>query len=151
MRHRWPPDGCRVPIPWSGEAPSYGFGPGSASWLPQPAEWAELSVERQQGVDGSTWEFYREALRVRRAEPSLGEGPLEWLDHLGDVLAMRRTAPDGSAVVAIINLNNTVVHLPAEWGTGLLIASSEDVAVMSTDESGTFIAIGPETAAWLRA
>lgn len=144
-------DGCRVPIPWSGEAPSYGFGPGSASWLPQPAEWAELSVERQQGVDGSTWEFYREALRVRRAEPSLGEGPLEWLDHLGDVLAIRRPAEDGSAVVAIINLNNTVVHLPAEWGTGLLIASSEDVAAMSTDESGTFIAIGPETAAWLRA
>jgi alpha-glucosidase len=38
-------DGCRVPIPWAGDSPSYGFGPGSASWLPQPPEWAGLSVE----------------------------------------------------------------------------------------------------------
>ena len=41
-------DGCRVPIPWSGEAPPYGFGAGG-SWLPQPDGWAELSVEAQTG------------------------------------------------------------------------------------------------------
>ncbi|GAB3859556.1 hypothetical protein GCM10029963_60990 [Micromonospora andamanensis] len=29
-------DGCRVPIPWEADAPSYGFGPTDASWLPQP-------------------------------------------------------------------------------------------------------------------
>src|SRR3954453_16320565 len=29
-------DGCRVPIPWSGDAPPYGFGPGTGQpWLPQ--------------------------------------------------------------------------------------------------------------------
>ena len=143
-------DGCRVPIPWSGDAQSYGFGPGSASWLPQPAEWAQLSVEREMGVEGSTWEFYREALQVRRAEPSLGEGPLEWLDHLGDVLAIRRPATDGSSVVAIINLTDDVVHLPVEWGTEFLVASGDEVALMSTDESGSFIALGAETAVWLR-
>lgn len=143
-------DGCRVPIPWSGDEPSYGFGPGSQSWLPQPAEWADLSVARQQGVDGSTWNFYQDALRVRRAESALGEGPLEWLGHMGDVLAMRRPAADGSSVVAIINLDNAVVHLPIEWGTELLVSSSEDVAAMSTDESGRFVALGSETAIWLR-
>ena len=35
-------DGCRVPIPWSGRAASYGFGDGAASWLPQPASWSEI-------------------------------------------------------------------------------------------------------------
>jgi alpha-glucosidase len=148
-------DGCRVPLPWSGDEPSYGFGPGSQSWLPQPAGWAELSVERQVGVDGSTWTFYQEALRVRRSESALGEGPLEWLDHPGDVLAIRRPAADGGSVITVINLSNAVVHLPIEWGTELLASSSEDVAAMSTDESvggsGRFLAVGPETTVWLRA
>ena len=29
-------DGCRVPLPWQADAPSFGFGPGEKSWLPQP-------------------------------------------------------------------------------------------------------------------
>ena len=44
-------DGCRVPIPWTSDGPSLGFGTG-APWLPQPADWAELSVEAEQGVGG---------------------------------------------------------------------------------------------------
>src|SRR5690606_28078159 len=36
-------DGCRVPIPWSGDRPPFGFGPGDEQpWLPQPEEWAGL-------------------------------------------------------------------------------------------------------------
>ncbi|RJS46371.1 glycoside hydrolase family 13 protein [Nocardioides cavernaquae] len=59
-------DGCRVPIPWSGAAPPYGFGPGDGQpWLPQPSSWAELSVEAQTGDDSSTLEFVRRALAVR--------------------------------------------------------------------------------------
>ena len=47
-------DGCRVPLPWSGDAPPFGFGPGAAQpWLPQPAEWAELTVARQDGDPAS--------------------------------------------------------------------------------------------------
>ena len=43
-------DGARVPIPWSGTAAPYGFGPeGSVPWLPQPAAWAALSVAAQDG------------------------------------------------------------------------------------------------------
>ena len=30
-------DGCRVPIPWSGTVPPFGFGTGG-SWLPQPRQ-----------------------------------------------------------------------------------------------------------------
>jgi alpha-glucosidase len=36
-------DGCRVPIPWSGSAPPFGFSPpdaGAPPWLPQPPSWA---------------------------------------------------------------------------------------------------------------
>jgi alpha-glucosidase len=58
-------DGCRVPLPWTGEGDSYGFGDGP-SWLPQPAAFSGQAVSAQSGQPGSTLELYREALRVRR-------------------------------------------------------------------------------------
>ncbi|MFF1413986.1 glycoside hydrolase family 13 protein [Streptomyces sp. NPDC058289] len=64
-------DGCRVPIPWSGEEPPYDFGP-AGSWLPQPAGWGGLSVAAQTGDPHSTLELYRAALELRRAMPGLG-------------------------------------------------------------------------------
>ncbi|MFD5652462.1 alpha-amylase family glycosyl hydrolase [Streptomyces sp. NPDC127039] len=75
-------DGCRVPIPWTREGSSYGFGDGG-SWLPQPAGWGELSVEAQTGVAGSTLELYRTALAVRREQPGLGDGTdVVWHDEV---------------------------------------------------------------------
>ncbi|MFD9411005.1 glycoside hydrolase family 13 protein [Streptomyces sp. NPDC059989] len=64
-------DGCRVPLPWSGSEPPYGFGP-AGSWLPQPAGWGGLSVAAQTGDPHSTLELYRAALELRRALPGLG-------------------------------------------------------------------------------
>ncbi|MEG3637087.1 glycoside hydrolase family 13 protein [Micromonospora palythoicola] len=81
-------DGCRVPIPWEADAPSYGFGPTDASWLPQPPVWAEYALDRQRGVPGSTYELYREALRLRRAY-GLGRGTLRWLSSGDEVLSFR--------------------------------------------------------------
>ena len=67
-------DGCRVPLPWSGELAPYGFGPAGSelSWLPAPATWRALSVAAQTGVPGSTLELYRAALRIRRDHPGAG-------------------------------------------------------------------------------
>ena len=140
-----------MPIPWSGDAPSYGFGPGTESWLPQPDDWAALSVASELGVEGSTLEMYRLALRLRRASSSLGEGPLEWLDAPEGVLAIRRTAPDGSATIAVINLEDSAAHLPASWGVDVRVASSDDVAVLTTDLDVESVAVGAETALWLSA
>ncbi|MFE2479395.1 glycoside hydrolase family 13 protein [Streptomyces sp. NPDC001194] len=85
-------DGCRIPLPWSGERPPYGFGP-AGSWLPQPADWAPLSVAAQTGDPHSTLELYRAALELRRALPGLGSpdaGPLTWLPAPEGVLLFTR-------------------------------------------------------------
>ena len=79
-------DGCRVPLPWEASRPSYGFGPSSAAWLPQPSIWADYALDRQRGVAGSTYELYRSALSLRRSL-GLGEGTLSWVDLGPDVLA----------------------------------------------------------------
>ncbi|MFG3493809.1 alpha-amylase family glycosyl hydrolase [Streptomyces sp. NPDC047928] len=90
-------DGCRVPIPWSEEGSSYGFGPGG-SWLPQPAGWGALSVAAQTGDPASTLELYRSALALRREHPALGAGDaVEWLPAPEGVLAFRRRPGGGAA------------------------------------------------------
>jgi alpha-glucosidase len=70
-------DGCRVPIPWIAGAPSAGFGPGAASWLPQPESWSSYARDAQIGIPGSTLEFYRTALAARR-EHRLASNELIW-------------------------------------------------------------------------
>jgi alpha-glucosidase len=130
-------DGCRVPIPWTKTGPSLGFGP-SAPWLPQPPEWSELSVQAQSGGEGSMLELYRAALAVRRAEPSFGDGVLEWLDSPPDTLLFERAA-SGSRMVCAVNL--ATVAMP--------VSSYGDVVLAS----GPVTAGGgltPNTAAWLR-
>lgn len=85
-------DGCRVPIPWTSEGSSYGFGEGG-SWLPQPEGWGALSVEAQSGDADSTLELYRNALTLRREHPDLGAGDaVSWLGAPEGVLAFRRGA-----------------------------------------------------------
>ena len=142
-------DGCRVPIPWSGLEPSYGFGPSAASWLPQPAAWADLSVEREQADPASTLAMYRAALRIRRAAAALGEGPLTWLDVDGDALAFQRAAADGSTVTCVLNLSESTLRLPTAWGSEVLLGSTDDVAVLATDDGAEELVLGSETALWI--
>ena len=113
---RYGRDGCRVPLPWEGTEPSYGFGPTDASWLPQPAQWAELARDRQRGVEGSTLELYRAALALRR-EHDLGSGTLEWLPGFPDAVVALRNG----GVVVVANTGDAPVELP---GGDVLLASS---------------------------
>jgi alpha-glucosidase len=113
-------DGCRVPIPWTREGSSYGFGSGG-SWLPQPSSWGELSVEAQTGVPGSTLELYRAALAVRREQPDLGAGDeVEWLRAPEGVLAFRR-----GEFVCVANTTEESVTTPAY---GRVLLTSGEIA-----------------------
>lgn len=103
---RYGRDGCRVPLPWEGTEPSYGFGPGAASWLPQPASWASYTRDTQEGVAGSTLTMYQDALAARR-EHDLAFGTLEWADLGEDVLAFR-----SGNVFVVANVGSAPVALP---------------------------------------
>ena len=124
-------DGCRVPIPWTVDGPSAGFG-SNGSWLPQPEGWGEWSVEAQDGVAGSTLEMYRRALRVR-AESLVHDTDLEWIDHGAEVLAFRR----GSGVTCIVNLGEASIELPR----GEVLMASGEI------EAGR---LRPDDAVWIR-
>jgi alpha-glucosidase len=119
-------DGCRVPMPWSGTKPPYGFTPAGAAsspWLPQPDDWAPLTVEAQTGDTGSMLSLYRTALSIRRSHPALGDGTMTWLESPGfdrnsDVLAFSR----GLGFVSVTNLSDGPIELPSY--TRLLLSST---------------------------
>jgi alpha-glucosidase len=125
-------DGCRVPIPWTVDGASFGFGT-NGSWLPQPTSFGALSVEAQTGAPGSTLELYRRALALR-APLLAGNDEFEWVDLGEAVLAFRR----GDGLMCVVNYGADPVALPSGE---LLVASQPDV----TDR------LPSDTTAWLRA
>jgi len=115
-------DGCRVPIPWSGDAPPFGFGPGDGQpWLPQPADWAELTVEKQDGDPSSMLALYRAALALRRDRPELGDGTMAWIDTAGEVLAFRRDP----GFVCVVNVGEEPAAPPDAVRDGAVLLSSD--------------------------
>ncbi|AXG81458.1 glycoside hydrolase family 13 protein [Streptomyces paludis] len=134
-------DGCRVPLPWTRTGPSYGFGQGAAPWLPQPAVFGELAVEAQDGTPGSTLEFYREALRLRRT--LLRDESLTWEGTDGTrsdgVLGFRRAG--GWRVVANLSAR------PAELPSGSVLLAS---GPLDESPSGAAGVLPAHTTVWLR-
>lgn len=116
-------DGCRVPIPW-GAGDQAWINP----WLPQPDHWATMTAQAQENDPGSTLNFYRTAIRLRRNI----KGELRWLDAPDDVLTFRR----GDTQV-VVNISKQPVLLGAQ----VLLASGSLAAGGS---------LPPDTAAWIR-
>lgn len=106
-------DGCRIPMPWSGDAPPFGFSSHPATWLPMPGSWAGLTVEREAADPASMLSLYRAALRLRRASRALGGGALRWVADAGseDVLAFDLDAA-GETVRVVANFGAAPVSLP---------------------------------------
>ncbi|WP_033343510.1 glycoside hydrolase family 13 protein [Catenuloplanes japonicus] len=115
-------DGCRVPLPWSGEEPPFGFGAG-APWLPQPRAWKDRTVAVQQADPASMLSLYRSALSYRRSIPA---GSLAWIDSDPDVLAFQR----GDGFACIANLSAAAVPFT---GTVLLASGPLDDGLLPPD------------------
>ncbi|MEU7813382.1 glycoside hydrolase family 13 protein [Pseudonocardia sp. NPDC049154] len=111
-------DGCRVPLPWSGDGPPFGFGPGDDQpWLPQPEWFSRFTVERADKDPESILALYRRALRIRRETAALGDGPLTWLDVPPGALGFARDP--GFAL--LLNVDAEPFALPE--GAEVLLAS----------------------------
>lgn len=124
-------DGCRVPLPWSGDTPPFGFSDNAHTWLPIPVDWAQHTVERQRSEPGSTLSVYRQALAIRQRREELAGRRVDWLETPAGMLAFRR-----GGLVCVLNAGDNPVDLPE----GRLLLSSAPVA------GGL---LPPNAAAWL--
>jgi alpha-glucosidase len=82
-------DGCRTPMPWDARLPHLGFTTGTP-WLPLPESHRDLAVSKQELEPESTLNWTRYLLALRRAQPALCWGEIEFVDATPPVLAFRR-------------------------------------------------------------
>lgn len=157
-------DGCRVPLPWTQDGPTYGFSadthptgsdahPGapsqSAPWLPQPSHWGRFSVAAQQEDANSFLSFTRAAIAARRDLVSPAQ--LRWNDGDGpQVLDFTRVGADGSTLRVITNFSHNSVPLPR----GRVILRSDSPSAIATgvdsgDTAGDGRDLPPDTCVWL--
>ncbi|WP_163544240.1 glycoside hydrolase family 13 protein [Occultella kanbiaonis] len=132
-------DGCRVPLPWDGETPPFGFSPDSASappWLPQPADWAALTVAAQDADPASMLGLYRTMLALRRTDPDLATETLTWEGRNDDeVLTFRR----GTRLLCVVNTGADPIDLPRH-----------ESALLASAPLPTATTLPAHAAAWLR-
>ncbi|MDX3666580.1 glycoside hydrolase family 13 protein [Streptomyces europaeiscabiei] len=113
-------DGCRVPLPWTGDTPPFGFSTtvSATPWLPQPHGWKFHTAEANQADRTSMLQLYRSALRLRRTNPDLRGEDFHWLDSPPGTLLFER----GNGLLCAVNLTDRPIPLPA--ATSPLIASA---------------------------
>ena len=127
-------DGCRVPLPWGGDAPPFGFSAEPADLVADPA-----GVVGADGRDASwtrpdsTLSFFRRALELRRSRAEFDGMAIEWLKSERDGLVFRLV---GGGLVCVLNAGRRPMALP----DGELILASAAVV------DGK---LPPNAAAWL--
>ncbi len=129
----WTLSNHRVPLPWEGAEPPFGFSPDGEPWLPMPPEWAKLTVEHQLEDADSTLSLYRQAIELRKTHPAFAGAELEWYGAPAGCFAYRRK---GGGLVCVLNGCQTAVPLPA----GEILLSSGPLHERR---------LPPNTAAWL--
>lgn len=127
-------DGCRVPLPWTAEGSSFGFGSDGAH-LPQPSWFAEYAVDVEAADPASTLSLYREALTLRRRLQT--EERLEWHDT-GRADVLRFSRPNGWQVVT-------------NFGTEPFDLGADADALVLTSQPLRARALPGEATAWLKA
>jgi alpha-glucosidase len=129
-------DGCRVPLPWSGSEPPFGFSSGAEvkTWLPQPLLWGELTVEHQEEDVRSFLSLYRTMLDLRRSLPALALTDLDWLSDDTTVIAFSR----GDRFACVVNLGADPIELPFH-----------DEVLLASDVINDGM-LAPDVAVWLR-
>lgn len=126
-------DGCRVPLPWTGDVDADW---GGKPWLPWPEDWEAYAAAAQEKDPSSPLSRYREMLRLRD-QLGLGTGDWEVLRSDPDVVAVRA----GDILTA---LNLGVGEREVSAGGTVLFSTGKTV------ERDGSIWLAPNSAAWIR-
>jgi alpha-glucosidase len=91
------------------------------TWLPEPADWSSLTVEKQLADPDSTLSLHREALRIRHEHPGLQSEDFAWRESAEGVLDFVR----GNSFRCVVNISGAAVTL---GGSASVLLSSAPVA-----------------------
>jgi len=125
-------DGCRVPLPWSGRTPPFGFtGAAAQPWLPQPSGWADYTAEAEDSEPASMLTLYRTATGLRRKLGTAAAETFGWQPSPHGVLTFGR----GDHWTCIANIDGDPLRIDG------------DVILASEPLQGQWLPAN--TAAWL--
>lgn len=111
LRGRKPDEKIRTPMPWTGEAPGYGFST-AKPWEPMAEDVATTNVAAQTDDPASLLSHYRTLIGLRAAHPALGvTGSLTSVQaSVKGVYAVLRHDPvSGESAIVISNLTDEPV------------------------------------------
>jgi len=119
-------DGARVPLPWSGDKPPFGFTSGKP-WLPLQEQWSKYTVEAESKDPESSLNLYKKALQLRK-KIFVDSGEVSWKEK-GEVLSYKRGGTE-----VILNTSNFDYPIKGE----VILASQKINGVLP-----------PKSAAWI--
>ena len=105
-------DGARTPMVWDAGAEHAGFST-AEPWLPIDPRHLGVAVDRQEAEADSPLNVTRRMLALRRREPALRLGGLQFVDAPDDLLVFRRSW-EGRTLTCAFNLG----HQAAGWRSG---------------------------------
>ena len=139
-------DGARTPMPWTSAAPMGGFTTLDDAWLPMDPAHLLLSIERQDGAEGSMLNFTRGVIAARKSSEALKTGAALPLSAPDNVLAFERVT-DGERVYCYFELGGAATTLEvAGLAAGEPIWMGEGAAL-----DGARLELGPYAGAIIRA
>lgn len=120
--------------------PPYGFTESmNPTWLPQPSDWAELTVSAEQGQPRSTLSLYSRSLKLR----AQFTGDAKFIES-GDSTVMIFHRDQG--IYCVINTGKSEYLLPDVLRTAEVLLDSESVET-SGDKTEV---LPPDCARWFR-
>jgi alpha-glucosidase len=123
-------DRCRVPLPWTPDGLSHGFGVEGAH-LPQPDWFGSYAISVQEADPNSTLNLYRQAVALR-SQLFVGSD-LSWIESEPHVLGFQRAG----GIRCVTNFGSEPISLPG--GDMLLTSAALDAGQLPCD-----------TTVWLR-
>jgi alpha-glucosidase len=109
-------DGCRAPIPWTGEdGHGWGASTGSEPWLPLPPESDRRNHQALRSDPGSILHLYRRLLALRHRFDALSLGEMDLFDLPDGLVGYRRSDGDQRFSV-IINFTGTPIDIAGRPG-----------------------------------
>jgi len=99
-------DGERTPMQWD-TSTNAGFTTSLTPWLPVPPNYKQRNVAVEEKDPNSLLNFYRQLIRLRRAQPALRDGTQITVNcHDSDVLSfLRKNQAGGESVLVVLNMS----------------------------------------------
>jgi alpha-glucosidase len=118
-------DGERTPMQWDASNRQTGFSSNPKTWLPVPASYETINVQRELADPASLLSWYRKLIQLRRSEAALRGGHTVMLDgQNASVLSYVRMDAHHRAVLMSLNMSSTAQTISLDLGDAGVDASS---------------------------